>query len=451
MVNTSSLIRFISILLLSALLLFSLPALSISDLQTAKGLAMLFFIGALWISETLPFTVTALLVPLTATLLDIFNIQQALTNFAHPIIFLFLGGFALASALHKHGIDRALANHVLRLAKGRLIYASLILFLLTAFISMWISNTATTAMMLPLALGMLSRFQIKDNPGLYLFILLGIAYSANIGGIGTLVGSPPNAIAAAEIGLGFADWIKIGMPIVIILLPCMIALLFVLLAPQIDQHFDLEEQNFNLTPERSAVLVVFLLTIALWLFSKPLSTALGIEKGFDSMVAILAIFLLGVFKLVGWKDIEKTTDWGVLLLFGGGITLSAILKSTGASSFLAEQISLFLSDTPFFLFLALICTFVVFLTEMASNTASTALMVPIFISIAAELGFPGDTLAIAIAVSASCAFMLPVATPPNAIVFGTGYIPQKSMMRTGFFLNLLCIALISVSMHLLLD
>ncbi len=326
----------------------------------------------------------------------------------------------------------------------------MILFLLTAFISMWISNTATTAMMLPLALGMLSRFEIKDNPGLYLFILLGIAYSANIGGIGTLVGSPPNAIAAAEIGLGFADWMKIGMPIVIILLPCMIALLFVLLAPKIDQHFEQEEQNFTLTLERNAVLAVFLLTIVLWLFSKPLSSALSIEKGFDSMVAILAIFLLGILKLVGWKDIEKTTDWGVLLLFGGGITLSAILKSTGASSFLAEQISLFLSDTPFFLFLALICTFVVFLTEMASNTASTALMVPIFISIAAELGFPGDTLAIAIAVSASCAFMLPVATPPNAIVFGTGYIPQKSMMRTGFFLNLLCIVLISVSMHLLL-
>ena len=450
MVNTSSLIRFISILILSALLLFTLPALSISDQETAKGLAMLFFIGALWISETLPITVTALLVPLAATLLGIFNIQQALTNFAHPIIFLFLGGFALAAALHKHRIDRALANHVLRLANGRLLYASMILFLLTAFISMWISNTATTAMMLPLALGMLSRFEIKDNPGLYLFILLGIAYSANIGGIGTLVGSPPNAIAAAEIGLGFADWMKIGMPIVIILLPCMIALLFVLLAPKIDQHFEQEEQNFTLTPERNAVLAVFLLTIVLWLFSKPLSSALSIEKGFDSMVAILAIFLLGILKLVGWKDIEKTTDWGVLLLFGGGITLSAILKSTGASSFLAEQISLLLSDTPFFLFLALICTFVVFLTEMASNTASTALMVPIFISIAAELGFPGDTLAIAIAVSASCAFMLPVATPPNAIVFGTGYIPQKSMMRTGFFLNLLCIVLISVSMHLLL-
>ncbi|MCP4597720.1 DASS family sodium-coupled anion symporter [Neptuniibacter sp.] len=450
MVNTSSLIRFISILILSALLLFTLPALSISDQETAKGLAMLFFIGALWISETLPITVTALLVPLAATLLGIFNIQQALTNFAHPIIFLFLGGFALAAALHKHGIDRALANHVLRLANGRLLYASMILFLLTAFISMWISNTATTAMMLPLALGMLSRFEIKDNPGLYLFILLGIAYSANIGGIGTLVGSPPNAIAAAEIGLGFADWMKIGMPIVIILLPCMIALLFVLLAPKIDQHFEQEEQNFTLTLERNAVLAVFLLTIVLWLFSKPLSSALSIEKGFDSMVAILAIFLLGILKLVGWKDIEKTTDWGVLLLFGGGITLSAILKSTGASSFLAEQISLLLSDTPFFLFLALICTFVVFLTEMASNTASTALMVPIFISIAAELGFPGDTLAIAIAVSASCAFMLPVATPPNAIVFGTGYIPQKSMMRTGFFLNLLCIVLISVSMHLLL-
>ncbi|WP_415902686.1 SLC13 family permease [Neptuniibacter sp. QD29_5] len=450
MVTPHTLLRFFYILILSLIILLGLPNFSICDQQTAQGLAILFFIGALWISETLPITITALLVPLLAVLLNLLDVKQALSNFAHPIIFLFLGGFSLAAALHKHDIDRALANYVLHLTKGHVLYASLALFILTAFISMWISNTATTAMMLPLALGILSRFDIKENPKIYFFILLGIAYSANIGGIGTLVGSPPNAIAAAEIGLGFADWIKIGMPMVIILLPAMIALLFMILRPELKQNFVLEQQHFSLTPERYAVITVFLLTVVLWLFSKQFSTFLGINKNFDSMVAILAVLLLGGLKLVSWKDIETTTDWGVLILFGGGITLSAILKSSGASAFLAEQLSLLLSQDSFFTFLALICTFIIFLTEMASNTASTALMVPIFISIAAELGFPEETLAIAIAISASCAFMLPVATPPNAIVFGTGYVPQKKMMRTGLFLNLLCVVLISSALYLIL-
>lgn len=450
MISSKLLFRFILLLALSALLFFGLLNFSSCDQQTAQGLALLFFIGSLWISETLPITITALLVPLLAVSLNLLDVKQALASFAHPIIFLFLGGFALAAALHKHGIDRAIASYVLHLTGGRVIYACLALFVLTAFISMWISNTATTAMMLPLALGILSRFDIKTNPSIYFFTLLGIAYSANIGGIGTLVGSPPNAIAAAEIGLSFADWIKIGMPMVFILLPAMIALLFLLLKPQADQKFELESHQFSLTPGRYAVIVVFLLTVILWLFSQQFSALLGIDKNFDSMVAILAVTLLGGLRLVSWKDIEKTTDWGVLLLFGGGITLSTILKGSGASTFLAEEISLLLSNTHLFVFLALICAFIVFLTEMASNTASTALMVPIFISIASELGFPHEPLAIAIAISASCAFMLPVATPPNAIVFGTGYVPQQKMMKIGFFLNLLCVVLISNSVYLIL-
>lgn len=418
------------------------------ETEVAKGLAILVFIALMWVTETLHVSVTSLLVPLLAVLAHVFTVKEALLNYANPIIFLFLGGFALASALRKQGLDRAIAGYVIRLAGGSLLRASLLLFGLAAFISMWISNTATTAMMLPLALGILSRFEYKEHQRLYLFVLLGIAYSANIGGIGTLVGSPPNAIAAAALGLDFVSWMRFGVPVVMVLLPCMILLLLLILRPDLNQQFEREQEHIPMTPIRMQVLGVFLLTVALWLFSKPLSEMLGVEKGFDALVAVVAIVLLCVMRIVEWKDIERSTEWGVLLLFGGGITLSALLKATGASLFLANQVSAMLGDASFYLFAAAVIAFVVFMTELASNTASTALLVPIFISIAEAMGFPSMVVAVSIAIAASCAFMLPVATPPNAIVYGSGYVPQQSMIRVGFLINLLCIMLISLMVSL---
>ncbi|WP_158161381.1 SLC13 family permease [Grimontia hollisae] len=418
------------ILLADVALFFILMNVLPFDENVVIGLSMLVFIAVLWLTEALHVSVTAIMVPLMAVGLGVFKTPEAMANFANPIIFLFLGGFALAAALHVQKLDQAIADKVLVLAKGRMSVAVLMLFGVTAALSMWISNTATTAMMLPLVLGVLSKVNAKSEHGTFVFVLLGIAYCASIGGIATIVGSPPNAIAAAEVNLNFVEWMKLGLPITLTLLPITIGLLY--------------HQPIEWTHGRRLTLAIFLFTATCWIFSKPINQMLGGLSKFDSLVALTAIVLLGITRVVKWKDIEKTTDWGVLLLFGGGLTLSNVLKATGTSVFLAESLSGFLSSTGAFFTLIAIVTFVVFLTEFASNTASAALLVPVFATVAEALGISPVVLSALIAVAASCAFMLPVATPPNAIVFGSGHIKQSEMMRAGSYLNVISVIVLSI-------
>ncbi|MCR9629509.1 DASS family sodium-coupled anion symporter [Vibrio antiquarius] len=412
--------------------------------QVVTGLSILVFVAILWLTEAIHVSITALLIPLLAVFLGVFNTQTALNNFSNSIIFLFLGGFALAAALHKQKLDQAIADKVLLLARGKMSVAVFMLFGVSAGLSMWISNTATAAMMLPLVLGVMTKLDAKKNHNTFLFVLLGIAYSASIGGIATLVGSPPNAIAAAEVGLSFTEWMKLGVPISLVLMPIAILVLYTITKPDLSHKFDLDHQPVEWTNGKMITLAIFLLTVTLWIFSKPINAMLGGFAKFDTLVAIGAILLLGASRAVEWKDIEKTTDWGVLILFGGGICLSNVLKATGTSVFLAHSLSGFLEQAGILLTILAVVAFVVFLTEFASNTASAALLVPVFATIAEALGMSPVILSALIAVAASCAFMLPVATPPNAIVFGTGHIKQKEMMRIGFVLNIACIAALTL-------
>ncbi|EHH2505474.1 SLC13 family permease [Vibrio parahaemolyticus] len=412
--------------------------------QVVTGISILVFVAILWLTEAIHVSITALLIPMLAVFLGVFNTQTALNNFSNSIIFLFLGGFALAAALHKQKLDQALADKVLLIARGRMSVAVFMLFGVSAGLSMWISNTATAAMMLPLVLGVMTKLDAKKNHNTFLFVLLGIAYSASIGGIATLVGSPPNAIAAAEVGLNFTEWMKLGLPISLILMPIAILVLYTMTKPDLSHKFELDHKPVEWTNGKMVTLAIFLLTVTLWIFSKPINTMLGGFAKFDTLVAIGAILLLGASRAVEWKDIEKTTDWAVLILFGGGICLSNVLKATGTSVFLAHSLTGFLEQAGVLLTILSVVAFVVFLTEFASNTASAALLVPVFATIAEALGLSPVILSALIAVAASCAFMLPVATPPNAIVFGTGHIKQKEMMRIGFVLNIACIGALTL-------
>ena len=409
--------------------------------QVMTALALLWVVAYLWISEAFHITITALLIPLLAVATGLLDVKGALVNFAHPIIFLFLGGFALAAAMHIQGLDRWLADSILRLTGGRLDRGVLLLSLATAVLSMWISNTAVTAMMLPLVLGLLGEKSLSAKT--QAFSLLVIAYSANIGGMGTLIGSPPNAIVAAERGITFAEWLVVGIPLVLLLWPLMLVVLYRVLKPDFGGgRAELSGEVFRWTPRRRVLLGIFALTVLGWLLGQPLSAWLGIAGDMDTWVALAAIGLLATSGVVRWQDIEKSADWGVLLLFGGGLTLSAILKSSGASDFLGLGLAGLMDGWGIIAVMLALTAFVVFLTEVTSNTATTALLVPVFVALPGDLLDPTQA-ALAIGIAASCAFMLPVATPPNALVHGTGKVAQRTMIRTGLVLNLMCILVLT--------
>jgi len=435
-------------------------ALAPDDGPLRTGLTLFALIGSLWMTQALHLSFTALLVPLLAALAGVLTVREALAAFAQPVIFLFLGGFALAAALSRHQLDQALAMKMLRLARGRATGAVLLLFGLTASLSMWLSNTATAAMMLPLALGLLpTRSTTNADPESAMtqrnraFVLLGLAYSASIGGMATLVGSPPNAIAAAQAGIGFAEWLRLGLPLAAVLLPLMVAVLYLVLRPHLEHSPSTSPTTDGMaeatpwvwTRERVLTLGIFGLTVSGWVLGAPLARWLGIQADMDTLVALAAIALLGATGVLRWNDVEGQTQWGVLLLFGGGLTLSQIMSVTGSSDFLAQALIHWVADAPTWLVVLALVAFVVMLTELVSNTASAALIIPIAMSTAPAWGLHPVAVAAAVAMAASCAFMLPVATPPNAIVYGSGGVSQVRMMRAGLWLNLVAMGVITLA------
>lgn len=434
--------KFVLILILT-LVSWLISSSVVDEALKQDGLFIMLVAASLWFSQVIHISITALLIPVLAVVLGVFDVKSALAHFAHPIIFLFMGGFALAAALKQHGLDQWLAQFFVKQARGKGILVCLMLFLVTAFLSMWISNTATVAMMLPIALGLLSALSAQQHNSTYVFVLLGIAYSASIGGIATLVGSPPNAIAGAALGLNFSQWMDIGLPVTLILLPITWALLFIILKPKLEALAHSHDAiAIQWTRQRILTVCIFLLTASMWMLGSEIKTLLGIENSYDAWVALAAIVLLHVTGCLSFETFEKQTQWSVLLLFGGGLCLSGVLTATGTNEFLANIMASALSDMPTLLMLVALSLFIIFMTEVSSNTALAALMVPTFISISEFMGLSSTAAASLVAVAASCAFMLPVATPPNAIVYGSGYVTQSQMIQMGFVLNILAAVLI---------
>ena len=422
--------------------------------QENKGLALLIFVGILWLTEAVHVTITAISIPILAAMLGLVTTTKALNGFSDPNIYLFFGGFALAAAMHFQKIDRIIAQRIMVMARGNFLLSVIFLFSVTAFLSMWMSNTATAAMMLPLAIGMLSKIDPQENKSVYTFVLLGIAFSASIGGMGTLVGSPPNAIVASNMNLTFADWFVIGFPFMMVLMPIMLLTLYFVFKPNLKIEVDFKDERIEFNGQRYLTLGIFVVIALCWIFSGKInpfiSSLFGLTASigsFDSVIAIAAAIIVVVLKLISWKEVQENTDWGVLMLFGGGITLSAVLKDSGASKIMADGIVFLVQGQHYFIIGLLVSFFIVFLTEFTSNTASAALLVPLFISIAESIGAPPLGLALIIGLGASCAFMLPVATPPNAIVFGTGYVKQQDMVRVGLILNIICSIVIATGAY----
>ncbi len=422
-------------LLVFAILLFY-PIFSNQPAQYAFALFVL--VAILWMTEAIPLALTGIMIPVVATLLKLVQPKEAFSQFGHPIIFLFLGGFVLAGALTAHSIDKLLARKLIKLAKGNFYRSSILMMLSTSLLAFWISNTSSAVMMLPLALGMLALVKKNAITPEAKFLMLGIAYSANIGGIATMVSSPPNAIGAALLGITFFEWLKYGIPMFLITFPLMVGLLTIYFKP--DKKLTVEQvvtTDNNIHRPNKTLGVIFLLTVIQWLMEGVLGPWLGIEEGYSSLVAIIAIFLIVITKVLDWEEVIKCVRWNILLLFGGGLTLAMVLEKSGLGVLLAGQISLIATAMPLIVFIWIIVITSILFTEFMSNTASAALLLPIVYTLAVQLKINPMLLVLPATIAASYGFMLPVGTPPNALVFSTGFIPQKEMIRVGAIINIL--------------
>lgn len=410
------------------------------------GLAILALVASLWFTQALPLAVTALLVPALAVLTGLQQPVEALSPFASPILFLFLGGFTLAAALRKQGLDLALARLVLRLAKGRRAAAVLLVAALTALLSMWMSNTAAAVLMLPVALGLLDAQDAQRDPGAEAFTLLAVTYSTALGGMASIVSTPPNALAAAQAQIGFTQWFVQVAPVALVLWLAMLALLWTALRPRLAGRVPAPtDEAFTWTRARLLTAAIAMLTVIGWVGAAQWRQLLGVQGDITPVIALLAIVAFVASGALGWPELEREVQWGVLLLFGGGLALSEVLADSGGSRFLVDSLLGILGNAPAWLVVLALVALILVLSEFMSNTATAALALPLFLPLAPALGLSPVALAIAIALASSCGFMLPVATPPNAMVFGTGRVTQATMVRCGWRLDLVCVLAITVA------
>jgi len=424
-----------------------------------------------WATEAVPIAVTAMLPLVLFPPLGIADIDSAAAPFANKVIFLFLGGFVIALAMQRWNLHHRIALTVLQHA-GRSGQSLVGGFMLAcALLSMWVSNTSTAMMMMPIALSIIEVMQ-RSMPGqdererrdFQVALLLGIAYASSIGGMTTLVGSPPNAMMAAFLRdsygfeIDFAHWLLIGLPICVTLLP-LTWLVLTRLAFRVD--FTTSDEGRALLksmktelgvisrPEKRVATIFFLVGVT-WIF-RPLLTKLpGLEEVDDSGIAMagaIALFLLPSGDkddpmLLRWQHIEKL-PWNILILFGGGLALAAAVTDTGLADWLGANLHA-VAALPVPLLVVIVTTMIIFLTELTSNTATAATFLPVVGAVAVEAGIDPLLLAVPVTLAASCAFMLPVATPPNAIVFGSGMLTIPQMAKTGVILNLIGIVLVSL-------
>ncbi|TVQ64709.1 MAG: DASS family sodium-coupled anion symporter [Balneolaceae bacterium] len=441
----------------------------------AWGVAAVGILMAIWwVSEAIPIPATALLPIVLFPILNVGSIAEATQPFANPLIYLFMGGFIIALAMERTNLHKRIALNIVMLV-GTKPKSIIIGFMISAaFLSMWVSNTATAMMMLPIALSIIALVESEESmegadlqTNFAVVMLLGLAYACNIGGIATLIGTPPNALMAGYmletygVEIGFGQWMMAGLPLVIVSLPLVYVMLTRLVFPikltVIPGGYGLIKEQLEKSGKMSGpekmVAVVFVTVAILWI-TRPLLEPY-IPNISDTGIAIfgaVVMFLLPVnFKkmdfVLTWEDAKKL-PWEVLILFGGGLSLAAAITSTGLATWIGQSLQV-LDFLPILILIMLSLTVIIFLTEVTSNTATAAAFLPILASVAIAMGYDPLLLVIPAAIGASCAFMLPVATPPNAIVFGSGLVTIPQMARAGFVFNIAMIFVITGVLYLL--
>lgn len=458
------------ILILSAgpILFFIIASLAPLSYEQNFVLASLAWMLAWWLSNRIPLGVTALLPLILFPLAGILSPKEVGALYGHPIIFLFLGGFALGLAIEKWNLHRRIALHILLrsgTSPNRILLGTM---LATAALSMWISNTATTIMMLPIGLSLFQLLEekmgnAKASKNFGIALMLGIAYSANIGGMATLIGTPPNLVFAslsnASLGreVAFSDWLLFAFPLSAVLFILVWFVLSKVLFPSKETSLqgiepllrgELKKLGKPSSAERKVAIVLGSMAIA-WVFRAQLNQIQFLENLSDTLIAIAGLIVLFLLPLgskgkalLNEQDLGRL-PWNIILLFGGGLSLAKALEISKLVQTVAETL-VSTGWSSLLIISLLICAFAVFLTEVMSNVALVSVFVPVAFIIASELGFDPWYLAIPLSLGASCAFMFPVATPPNAIVYSSGYIRTADMAKAGIIFNVISIVLISL-------
>ena len=433
----------------------------------SKILALAAVMICLWVTEALPMPVVALLPLVLFPLLNIAPLDVTASSYANPVIFLFMGGFMLGLAIEKWNLHRRIALNIVRLTgtSGDKIILGFIIA--TGAISMWLSNTATTMMMFPIAMSVI--YVIKENrqnqkgiTNFSLSVMIAIALASNLGGIATLIGTPPNVAYAAFINkkygynIEFLDWMMVCLPLSILLL----SVLYIVMVKWLYRNGMKADESTRLliqseidllgkfSAAEKRVLIIFCCTAALWI-TKDLINQLGIIKLDDNMIALIGGISLFIFPsgkdknetLLEWSDTKKLA-WGILLLFGGGIALASALEKAGLIENLGTWFAQFAYNQ--FMLILLVATVSIFVSEVMSNVAQVIVFAPVVSSLAEAANMHPLLLGIPMTLAASCASMLPMGTPPNAIAFSSGYIRLKDMTRVGLVMNIIAILLISL-------
>jgi len=448
------------------LVLINLPF----DLISEKGdpvVAVAFWMVIWWITEAVSISVTALLPLILFPLLKVMPIGDVGANYGSPIVFLFFGGFVMALALEKVNLHKRIALNIIKLTGTTPNKVVLGFMIATASLSMWISNTASTVVMLPIAMSVI-QLLINDADGFTkgdrnfaLSVMLGIAFSANAGGIATVIGTPPNSVLIGlleneyHIEISFLKWMVVGLPFSIIMIAISYWVLVKLMFPNTNLQFNaskevIQNELKKLGPtsgKEKRVLFIFAITVFLWIFRTLINKffpGLGLSDTIISVLAAVALFAIpyksksGEFILL-WKDTQKLA-WGILILFGGGLALAKGMSVSGIVDLVAGIIAA--SDISILVTASLLILLMLFMTELMSNVALIAVLAPVVAGIAIGLDIPILYLLIPVTMASSCAFMLPMATPPNAIVFASGFIKVHQMARVGIILNLIAVALL---------
>lgn len=461
-------------LFLFVLMIFSSPpeGLSIAGWRTA---AVATLMAAWWVTEVIPISATALLPIVLFPVLEIVTISDATIPYANPMIFLFLGGFIIAIAMQRWNLHRRIALNIIAFigSKPRNIIAGFMIS--SAFMSMWVSNTAATLMMLPIAMSVIELTKSVENTGIdqrqfknfALTLMLAIAFSSSVGGLGTVIGTPTNALMIAFVSdaygieISFAEWMMIGIPVVILGLPVIFYTLANIIYPVRFQtlpggkEYILDEIKHLGKISRAEVMVavIFAFVGVMWIIRPLLAEYIsGLSDAGIAIFGALLLFLIPVnirkaIFLLTWKDAEKL-PWGVLILFGGGLSLAGAIQRTGLAEWIGGYFGI-LAGWHIIFILLIIAFVIIMFTELASNSATAAAFLPVIGSVAIGLGQDPLLFAIPVALVASCAFMLPVATPPNAIVYGSGVMTIPEMAKAGFMLNLFFAVLVTLLTYFL--